>query len=141
MRYDYRANGASPRCAGRASAAIRSPTSSASTATSWATSSTSPLGVAEATSRLAGFVLDAPATYDDEKKHLFEAKRDAMFEKADAANKEHRQTLLEKQAAKLDWVRTECEKRVEGGYDEARTGPPPRRKYLSSALRQQGLPR
>ena len=83
---------------------------------------TSPLGVAEATSRLAGLVLDAPETYDAERKHLFEAQRDAMFEKADAANKEHRQTLLEKQAAKLDWVREECKKRVEGGYDEARDG-------------------
>ena len=81
-----------------------------------------PPGVAEATSRLAGFVLDAPATYDEERKHLFEAKRDAMFEKADAANKEHMQMLLEKQAAKLDWVRTECEKLVVGGYDEARDG-------------------
>ena len=82
----------------------------------------SPLGVAEATSRLAGFILDAPATCDDEKERLFDTERDAMFEKADAANKEHRQMLLEKQAAKLNWVRAECKKRVEGGYDEATDG-------------------
>ena len=30
--------------------------------------------------------------------------------------------LLEKQAAKLNWVRAECKKRVEGGYDEATDG-------------------
>jgi hypothetical protein len=93
---------------------------------------TSPLGVAEATSRLAGFVLDAPATYDDEKEILFDTERDALFEKADAANKEHRQTLLEKQAAKLDWVREECKKRVEGGYDEARDGDLLRDEILSA---------
>ena len=83
---------------------------------------TSPLGVAEATSRLAGFILDAPATCDDEKERLFDAERDALFEKAENTNREHMQMLLEKQAAKLDWVREECEKLVEGGYDEARDG-------------------
>ena len=81
-----------------------------------------PRGVAQATSDLAGLILDAPETYDDEKKHLFEARRDAMFEKAEAANQEHRRNLREKQAAKLDWVREECKKLVEGGYDEARDG-------------------
>ena len=81
-----------------------------------------PRGVAQATSDLAGLILDAPETYDDEKKHLFEARRDAMFEKAEAANQEHRRKLREKQAARLAWVRAECRKRVEGGYDEARDG-------------------
>ena len=93
---------------------------------------TSPLGVAEATSRLAGFILDAPATCDDEKERLFDTERDAMFEKADAANREHRQMLLEKQAAKLNWVRAECKKRVEGGYDEATDGDLLRDEILSA---------
>jgi len=83
---------------------------------------TSPLGVAEATSRLAGFILDAPATCDDEEGRLFDTQRKAFFEKAENTNREHVQMLLEKQAAKLAWVRTECEKLVVGGYDEARDG-------------------
>jgi hypothetical protein len=138
MRYEYRANGdiAEVRWTSvggeRKSRVVRFYSNRLTPIYEAEACGTSPLGVAEATSDLAGFVLDAPATYDDERKHLFEAKRDAMFEKADAANKEHRQTLLEKQAAKLDWVREECKKRVVGGYDEARDGDLLRDEILSA---------
>ena len=93
---------------------------------------TSPLGVAEATSRLAGFILDAPATCDDEEGRLFDTQRKAFFEKAENTNREHRQMLLAKQAAKLNWVRTECEKLVVGGYDEATDGDLLRDEILSA---------
>jgi hypothetical protein len=91
-----------------------------------------PPGVAEATSRLAGLVLDAPETCDDEKERLFDTERDALFEKAEYTNREHMRKLGEKQAAKLAWVREECKKRVEGGYDEARDGDLLRDEILSA---------
>ena len=62
------------------------------------------------------YATDAPAVCCGEKRSCGDRSDHAAF------CEEHRQTLREKQAARLAWVRAECRKRVEGGYDEARDG-------------------
>jgi len=78
-----------------------------------------PVGVAAATSRLAGRVLKEPESCDEKLLELWQKHRDAELLAAEAAREDHQQQLNRMLKGRLDSIRDECAKR---GWDEEKDG-------------------